>query len=148
VSALAAGAFLLPLAASAHLVVVTSPNHGQTFAYGSEQHQAWVVHGPDRHLALRTEFTNDPYVDRDNPRQFDDFTFEFPQIRLGSDGRTFYYREDGGQAIPVAQRYQDFLGIDEIRLLDTAALVVGKPHGYLSLHLLLEDDPAVAIASP
>ena len=88
---LAAGALLLPALASAHLVVVSSPTHGQTFAYGSEQHQAWCARGPDRHLALTTEFTNDPYVDRNNPRQFDDFIFDFPDVRLGADGRTFYY---------------------------------------------------------
>jgi hypothetical protein len=148
VSALAAAALFLPLLASAHLFVVSSPTHGQTFTYGSVQQQAWIVRGPDRHLALRTEFTNDPYVDRDNPRQFDDFTFDFPQVRLGADGRTFYYQSPGNHPIAVAQRYKDFLGIDEIRLLDTAELVVGKPHGYLSLHLLVETDPAVAIASP
>jgi len=61
---LAASALLLPMLAAAHLFVVSSPTHGQTFAYGSEQHQAWLARGADRHLALTTEFTNDPYVDR------------------------------------------------------------------------------------
>jgi len=137
---LAASALLLPMLAAAHLFVVSSPTHGQTFAYGSEQHQAWLARGADRHLALTTEFTNDPYVDRTNPRQFDDFIFDFPEVRLGADGRTFYYHRPSGQPVAVARRASDFLGIDEVKLLPNAQLVIKSPHGYLSLDLLVDDE--------
>ena len=58
--------------------------------------------GHDRHLAVLIDFTNDPYVDNDNPRQYDNFTFDFPQIKLGADGHTFYYLTPEGRSLPVA----------------------------------------------
>jgi hypothetical protein len=137
---LAAGALLLPMLAPAHLILVISPTHRQTFAYGSERHQAWLARGDDRHLALSAEFTNDPYVDQVNPRQYDDFIFDFPDVRLGTDGRTFYYHRAGGRPVAVARRFRDFLGIDEVKLLPNAELVIKSPHGYLSLNLLMDDE--------
>lgn len=133
--------------ASAHFYVITSPTHEQTFAYGSERHQAWMTSGSDRHLALSAQFTNDPYVNLVEPRQYDDFIFDFPNVRLSSDGRTFYYRAPGGRSVPVAERYSGFLGIDEVRLLDNAVLIMRRPHGYLTLNLLVNDRPAAATAS-
>jgi hypothetical protein len=146
-SLLVLGALTAPAIASAHLYVVASPTHEQTFAYGSEQHQAWVARGSDRHLAVVTEFTNDPYVDRIEPRQYDDFTFDFPNVRLGADGRTFYYQPSGGKAVAVAERYNGFLGLGEVRLLDNAILIIKRPHGYLTLNLLVNDRHAVSTAS-
>lgn len=144
---LALGALALPAIASAHLYVIPSPTHEQTFTYGSEQHQAWVTRGQDRHLAVVTEFTNDPYVDRFEPRQYDDFTFDFPNIQLGADRRTFFYHAAGGRAVAVAERYSGFLGLDEVRLLENAVLIIKKPHGYLTLNLLVNDRPAASTAS-
>lgn len=137
-----------PAAAFAHVYVISSPTHEQTFAYGSERHQAWAMRGPDRHLALNTEFTNDPYVDRSNPRQYDDFVFNFPNVRLGADGVTFYYHAPNGRRVPVATRHKDFLGISEIHLLDGSQLYIKKPHGYLTLGLVVvEPSSATSTAS-
>jgi hypothetical protein len=118
---------------------ITSPDHEQTFAYGTEQRRVWTERGSDRHLVLLLNFTNDPYVDQDYPRRYDNFAFSFPSVRLGKDGRTFYYRTPGGRSIPVATKRPDFLGIDEIKLLSNADLEVAKPHGYLTLSLALDD---------
>jgi hypothetical protein len=124
---------------SRHFWSVPSPDHEQTFAYGSENHRAWVERGRDRHLVLLLDFTNDPYVDQNHPRQYDNFSFSFPGVRMGKDGRTFYYHTSDGRLIPVASRDPGFLGIDEIKLLPNASLSIEKPHGYLSLTLLVED---------
>jgi hypothetical protein len=136
-----------PTIAAAHLYLASSPTHEQTFAYGSERHQAWIVSGPGHHLALAAEFTNDPYVDRVNPRQYDDFTFDFPAIRLGVDGKTFFYHSPRGQPVPVAERHKGLFGLDEVRLLPNAELLIQKPHGYLSVELLLRDRPSVPVAA-
>jgi hypothetical protein len=117
---------------------VTSPDHGQTFAYGSEQNRVWAERGRDRHLVVLMTFTNDPYVDRQNPRETDDFTFSFPEVKLGSDGHTFFYHAPNGRTVPVAEQHPSFLGINQIRLLPTAALEIRKPHGYLTLTLVFE----------
>jgi hypothetical protein len=142
---LALSVLAAPAIASAHLYVIASPTHEQTYAYGSEQHQAWLTR--DRHLALSAEFTNDPYVDRIEPREYDDFVFDFPNVRLGADGRTFYYHTPGGRTVAVAERYRGFLGLDEVRLLNNAVLLMKSPHGYLTLDLLVSDRPAAVTAS-
>ena len=117
---------------SQNVWTVPSPNHEQTFAYGSEQNRVWTTRGSDQHLAVLLNFTNDPFVDRSNPREYDNFIFHFPAVRLGSDGRTFYYHAPDGHSIPVAERRPDFFGITEVKLLPTSYLAVNKPHGYLS----------------
>src|ERR1700677_2241580 len=125
----AAFALAMPVRADSHFYRVESPDHGQTFAYGSERHRAWIEQGQDHHLALSMELTNDPYVDSINPRQYDSFIFSFPSVRLGKDGRTYYFRDETGHMVAVAERYSDFLGITEIRLLPNADLNVVKTHG-------------------
>jgi hypothetical protein len=126
---------------SPHFWTVTSPDHGQTYAYGSEQQQVWMALGNDRHLALETTFTNDPYIEGSAARRYDDFTFHFPAVKLGTDGRTFSYRTAEGLSIPVAIKRRDFFGVEEIHLLPNASLVVDKRHGYLSLTLVILDHP-------
>ena len=138
------GAFILAPSAQAdtrHVWRIPSPDHEQTWAFGSEQRRVWAERGSDRHLEVLLDFTNDPYVDRESPRQYDYFSFSFPGVTLGKDGHTFYYHTPGGRSIPVASKRPDFLGIDEIKLLPNAILIVDKPHGYLSLSLAIEDHP-------
>ena len=127
-----------PASGSDHQVwSVTSPDHPQTFAYGSERHRQWLLLGS--HLGMFLEFTNDPYVDKVEPRQYDDFTIEFPNVRLGKDGHTFYYHSPSGRPIAVAIRHPGFLG-DEISLLPSSQLVIERLHGKLSLNLLVGND--------
>ncbi len=67
---------MLAVVASAdtrHFWRVASPDHEQTFTYGTETNRIWAERGRDRHLVLLLDFTNDPYVDRAEPeavRQF------------------------------------------------------------------------------
>jgi hypothetical protein len=125
-----------------HVWSITSPDHEQTFAYGSEQSRFWFARGRDKHLAVLLHLTNDPYVDRDNPRQYDDFTFSFPGVTLGKDGHTFYYHASDGRSIPVATKPPAFLGAE---LLPNAVLIINKPHGYLTLTLVVQDESISAV---
>jgi hypothetical protein len=133
--------FIVPSAQAdtRHFWRVASPDHGQTFAYGTETNRVWAERGRDQRLAVLLNFTNDPYVDDDNPRRYDHFTFSFPGVTLGKDGRTFYYRTSNGRSISVASKRPDFLGVAEIHLLPNASLIVDQPHGYLSLSLVIQD---------
>jgi hypothetical protein len=115
---------------------ISSPDHEQTFAYGTEQSRVLTAWGRDKHLAVLLSFTNDPYVDRQNPRQYDNFTFSFPSIMLGKDDQTFYFHAPDGRLIPVAKKHPVFVGSD-VRLLPNATLLVNKPHGYLTLMIAL-----------
>ena len=116
---------------------MTSPDHEQTFSYGTETDRVWTER--NGHLALLLNFTNDPFVDRANPREYDNFTFGFPNVRLGKDGHTFYFHAPDGRDIPVAKKRSDFLGINEVKLLPTTFLIVNKPHGYLTLTLVVSE---------
>jgi len=139
--ALACAWICLILAARAdspHLWRIASPDHDQTFAYGSEQRRVWAERGWDHHLVLLINFTNDAYVDQNFPRQYDNFEFAFPTVRIGRDRRTFFYQTADGPRIAVAEKRPDFLGLEEIHLLPNAALLIDKPHGYLSLTLMVE----------
>jgi len=111
---------------------IASPDHEQTYAFGSETHRAWQ--NWNGHLALLLTFTNDPFVDRDNPRQWDNFRFDFPGVRLGSDG-TFYYQTSDGRRIQVARIRPGFLGFDEVHLLPNAEVIVLRPHGCITVYL-------------
>jgi hypothetical protein len=115
---------------------LVSPDHEQTYAYGSETNRVWK--NWKGHLALLLTFTNDPFVDRQNPRQWDNFRFDFPNVRLGADGRTFNYRTSDGRSIPVAAIRPVFLG-DEVRLLPNASAMVSRPHGYITVYLNVLD---------
>lgn len=126
-------------ASTQHFWRVASPDHEQTFTYGTETNRIWAQRGHDRHLIVLLNYTNDPYVDRQNPRQYDNFTFSFPGVTLGKDGHTFYYHASNGRSIPVASKRPDFLGVNEVHLLPNASLIIMKPHGYLSLILEIQD---------
>jgi hypothetical protein len=102
-----------------------------------ETNRVWRRWG--RHLALLLDFTNDPYVDYTNPRQYDNFRFDFPDVRLSADGHTFYYRTADGRLIPVAVLKPGLLGIEEVRLLRNANVVVSRPHGYITVYLNVLD---------
>jgi hypothetical protein len=136
--------FIVPSAQAytQHVWRVPSPDHAQTFVFGSEKNRQWTERGRDHHLAVILNFTNDPYVNSDYPRRYDNFTFSFPGVALGKDGHTFYYHASDGRSIPVASKRPGFLGIEEIKLLPNAALSIEQPHGYLSLSLLVQDAPA------
>jgi len=108
-----------------------------------EQSLVWKLWG--RHLALLLNFTNDPYVDYNNPREYDNFRFDFPRVRIGADGRTFYYHTADGRRIPVAAIHSGFLGIDEVRLLPNANVVVSRPSGYITVYLNVLDPDGIAL---
>jgi hypothetical protein len=136
---LAVGLFLFPVpdarAQSPRVWYVTSPDHEQTFTYGTESHRAWSSRGNPRHLLLFLDYTNDPFVDRTDPREYDSFSFDFPGVTLQPDGHTFSYRAPDGRVVAVARKSSGFLSFGEIRLLPTSDLVIAKPHGYLTLTL-------------
>jgi len=131
----------LPLLADEqHVWHVTSPDHGETYAYGSEASRVWKTLGPDNHLALYATYNNEPFAEGSN-RRYDYFTFNFPQVRLGRDGRMFYFRAPDGRRLPAAEKRSGFLGGEEIKLLSTSYLTVRKSHGYLTLTLVIGDRP-------
>ncbi len=105
----------------------------------------WKLWG--NHLALLLTYTNDPFVDWQNPRQWEDFRFDFPGVRIGSDGRTFYYHTAGGRNIAVAAIKSGFLGIKEVKLLPNANVVVNSRSGYLTVYLNIIDPDGISLGN-
>lgn len=124
-------------ALEARTLFIVSPDHAQTFVFGTETQRAWTEIGPHKRLGLILHYTNDPYVDRDNPRRYDSFIFSFPSVELGADGRAFYYRAPGGHLVPVARKRPDLFGFDEIKLLPNARVEVNSPDGFLSVTIVV-----------
>jgi len=116
---------------------VPSPDKHQTYAYGDDEHRTWFAQ--NGHLSIRLQYTNDPYVDATEPREWDAFIFNFPDVRLSSDGKTFLYTPAGHPPVPVARRHGGFLGVKTVELLPTAALQINKYHGLLTLDLYVTD---------
>ena len=135
-------ALAAPASAATHFWQLRSPDHGQTFTYGTETNRVWKQWGS--HLALLLDYTNDPFVDYNDPREYDNFRFDFPNVVLGADGRTFYYHTADGRRIPVATKQPDFFGIDEVKLLPNASVVVRLPSGYISVYLNVLDADGLA----
>lgn len=127
-------------ASSQHVWYVTSPDHGQTYAYGSRENLVWAMPAPNHNLVLYATYSNEPYAQGGN-RRYDYFTINFPNITLGSDGVTFFYHPSKGIALPVAARHDGFLGLTETKLLPTSYLTVSKVHGYLTFVLVVGDHP-------
>ncbi|MEI9998213.1 MAG: hypothetical protein WDO13_03115 [Verrucomicrobiota bacterium] len=123
---------------------IYSPSHGQTFSYGTETDRKWA--NWNGHLALLLTYTNDPFVDRQNPRVWDNFRFDFPNVRLGADGKTFYYTTPHGRQVPVAEIRSEFLG-NEVRLLPNASVYVIKPSGTITVHIDVFKDPGAVAQS-
>lgn len=135
--------FTLPCGTYAHaakLWAEISPDHGQTYAYGSVTAKSWHRVGSNQHLALYATFDNGPWAQGGGLR-YDYFTFNFPHITLGSDGETFYYTTSSGRKVPVAKIVNGFLWTKDIKLLPNAYLIIRKKHGYLTVTLLISNEP-------
>jgi hypothetical protein len=91
----------------ADAIRITSPDHAQTFAYGSMiDHQLYLDHTAGE-LAARITFSNLPYSDDNDPRRDELFEFRFPRVHLDSARRTFFARGGDGELIPIARFRRD-----------------------------------------
>jgi hypothetical protein len=118
--------------------LLVSPDHDQSFAYGSEMSRQWVESPPGT-LALTMVFTNDPHVDQVKPRQYLDFIFHFPQLHLDRKSQIFFYTAPDRRSIPVARINGGFLGFKAIDLLPLCRVEVKAHRGFLTVILLVQD---------
>jgi hypothetical protein len=118
--------------AIAGVISVTSPDHAQTFAYGSMiWHQLYVERNE---LVVRITFSNLPYYDDDQLRRDESFDFSFPTVRLDSGRRTFVARTGHDELIPVA-RFREGLACRWVDLAPGAKMYLVKDHGRVTATL-------------
>jgi hypothetical protein len=83
-------------------IIITSPDHARTFAYGEMVwHQLYV--DPTTHvLGACVTLSNLPYVGDSEPRVDEPFDFRFPGVHVDPVKRTLFARARGGNQITVA----------------------------------------------
>jgi len=87
---------------------------------------------------LLLDFTNDPFVDRDSPRQYDNFTFPFPRDP-GKDGTPIISYAGRDAPSPWRAKQAVFLAVKKFASLQMPPYR-RKPNGYLSLSLVIRDN--------
>ena len=126
--------------AMADAASITSPNHAQTFAYGSMiSHQLYLGRaGGD--LVAQLTFSNSPYYDDDQPRTDESFDFHFPGVHFDSGRNTFFARSHHGELIPVA-RVRQGVAYRWIELAPGAKMYLVKQSGRVTATLTATDYP-------
>ena len=83
-------------------LIITSPDHARTFAYGEMVwHQLYV--DPTTHVfTARVTFSNSPYDGGGDPRVDEPFDFRFPGVHVDPAKRTLFARARRGDQITVA----------------------------------------------
>jgi hypothetical protein len=98
-------ATLVAMSASAlaGAIKITSPDHPQTYAYGSTTWRQLYLEPSNGGLIARITFSNLPYAGDDNPRRDEPFDFQFPGVRFDRAQSAFFVRGRRGELIPVAR---------------------------------------------
>lgn len=123
-------------------ISITSPNHAQTFAYGSMiSHQLYLGRAAGDLMAQIT-FSNSPYYDDDQPRRDESFDFHFPGVQFDSARNTFFAKTGHGEMIPIA-RVRQGLACGWIDLAPGAKMYLVKESGRVTATLTATDYPRV-----
>jgi hypothetical protein len=126
-------------AAIAGAIVIASPHHPQTFAYGEViWHQLYVPRA-NGELVARVTFSNLPYAGDDEPRRDESFDFYFPGVQFDSAQRIFFARNDHDKLVPVARFRKGIL--DGIDLAPGAKIYLLKKSGRVTAILTASDHP-------
>jgi hypothetical protein len=125
-------------------LIIKSPDHAQTFAYGEMvRHQLYV--DPATHVfTARVTLSNSPYVGDGEPRVDEPFDFRFPGVQVNPANRTLFARARRGDPITVAV----FHGEPECGWIDLAPgakIYLLKKSGRVSAVLTATDQPRVGM---
>jgi hypothetical protein len=132
--------FAASASAIASATSTVSPDHHQTFAYGSIIGHQLYLERSGRGLAARITFSNWPYDSGDEPRRDESFEFRFPGIKYDATQRTFFVSGRGGQPIPVARFHRD-LFCNSVDLAPGAKIYLLKHSGRVTAILTATDHP-------
>ena len=83
-------------------IIITSPDHARTFAYGEMVWHQLHVNPTTRVFGARVTLSNLPYVGDNEPRVDEPFDFRFPGVHVDPAKRTLFARARRGEQIPVA----------------------------------------------
>lgn len=121
-------------------VVLASPDHARTFAYGEMVwHQPYV--DPTTHeVAARITFSNLPYAGDREPRVDEPFDFRFPGTHVDLATRTIFVRARHGRQITVA-RFQGDQTNGWVDLEPGTKIYLLKEGGHVTAVLTATNEP-------
>jgi hypothetical protein len=128
------------VSALANTVSIVSPDHAETFAYGSMISHDLHANGKAGELTARITFSNFPYYGGDQPRQDEMFDFHFAGIQLDRARGTLFVRSKHSGVIPVA-RFHKGLVFRWIDLAPGAKIYLLKEHGRVTAVLTATSHP-------
>jgi hypothetical protein len=121
-------------------IVITSPDHARTFAYG-EMIWRQVYRDPTSGvLTARITFSNLPYVSDNDPRSDESFDFRFPGVRPDRINHFLLASDRHGEQIPVA-RIQGSPTGGTLELAAGAKIYLLKESGRVTALLTATDRP-------
>jgi hypothetical protein len=83
-------------------IIITSPDHARTFAYGEMVWHQLYVDPTKRVLGARVTLSNFSYVGDNEPRVDEPFDFRFPSVYVDPTKRALFARARRGNQITVA----------------------------------------------
>jgi hypothetical protein len=121
-------------------IVITSPDHACTFAYGEMIWHQLYVDPTNQILTARITFSNLPYVSDTDPRLDEAFDFRFPGLHTDRTKRTLLARARHGEQISVA-RLQGDSTCGSVDLAAGAKIYLLKESGRVTAVLSATDRP-------
>jgi len=121
-------------------LIITSPDHARTFAYGEIVWRQLYVDPTTHAFAARVTLSNFPYVGDDDPRVDEPFDFRFPGVRVDPAKRTLFARARRGNPITVALFHGE-LTCGRIDLAPGAKIYLLKESGRVTALLTATDQP-------
>ena len=121
-------------------IVITSPDHARTFAYGEMIWHQLYVDPTDHVLTVRITFSNLPYVSDHDPRVDEPFDFRFPGLHPDRTNRALFAHARHGEQIPVA-RFRGDSTCGSVDLAPGAKIYLLKESGRVTAVLTATDRP-------
>ena len=121
-------------------IVITSPDHARTFAYGEMIWRQLYVDPASGVLTARITFSNLPYVSGSDPRSDESFNFRFPGVRADRTNQALFARARHGEQIAVAQIRGSSPG-GSVELAAGAKIYLLKESGRVTAVLTATDRP-------
>jgi hypothetical protein len=125
-------------------LIIKSPDHARTFAYGEMVWHQLYVDPATQVFTARVTLSNSPYAGDDEPRVDEPFDFRFPGVQVSPAKRTLFACARRGDPITVAK----FHGEPECGWIDLAPgakIYLLKKSGRLTALLTATDQPRVGM---
>lgn len=121
-------------------IVITSPDHARTFAYGEMIWRQLYVDPASGVLTARITFSNLPYVSGSDPRSDESFDFRFPGVQADRTNHALFAHARDREQIAVA-RIQGSSTCGSVDLAAGAKIYLLKESGRVTAVLTATDRP-------